>query len=60
MCFVNCKLEDVYGVKLDGKKKQVKGVRSQVYNITGMDLWTENQGEGKPCITNKLQSILRD
>jgi hypothetical protein len=60
MCFVNSKLEDVYGVKLDGKKKQVKGVRSQVYNITGMDLWTENQGEGKPCITNKLQSILRD
>ena len=58
--FINSKLEDVYGVKLVGKKKQVKGVRSQVYSIEGMDLWAENQGEGKPCITNKLQSLLRD
>ena len=58
--FINSKLEDVYGVKLVSKRKMVKGEKFNVYSIEGMDLWSENQGEGKPCITNKLQSILRD
>jgi hypothetical protein len=58
--FINSKLEDVYGVKLVGKEKQKNKVRYYVYAIDGMNLWAEKQGEGKPCITNKLQSILRD
>jgi len=57
--FVNSKLEDVYGVKFVGKDKKSKGVRFQVYTIDGLDIWSEKQGEGKPCITNKLQSLLR-
>ena len=60
MKFVNSKLEDVYDVKFVGKDKKSKGERFKVYTIEGMDLWAEKQGEGKPCITNKLQSLLRD
>jgi hypothetical protein len=60
MKFVNSKLEDVYCVKFVGKDKKSKGERFKVYTIEGMDLWAEKQCEGKPCIINKLQSLLRD
>lgn len=59
MCFVNSKLESVYGVKMVGKKKQIKGVRSQVYNIEGMDKWAEFRDEGKPSIKGTLKPLLR-
>jgi hypothetical protein len=59
MCFVNSKLRDVYGINITGKNRQKDKVRFKVYTIEGMDLWAENQGEGKPCIMNKLQPLLR-
>jgi hypothetical protein len=59
MCFVNSKLEEVFGIKLVGKNKRTKGIDSKVYTIEGMDIWSEVQGEEKPCITDKLQPLLR-
>jgi len=59
MTFVNSKLDEVFGVRLKSKDKQIKGVRSKVYIIEGMDIWSEVQGGEKPCITDKLQPLLR-
>ena len=60
MTFINNKLEDVYGVKLVSTRKMIKGEKFNVYKIEGMEIWSEKQSKEKPCITNKLQSVLRE
>jgi hypothetical protein len=58
--FINSKLEDVYGVKLVSTRKMIKGEKFNVYKIEGMEIWSEKQSKEKPCITNKLQFVLRE
>jgi len=58
MNFVNSKLRDVYGISITGREKQKNKVRFQVHSITGMNIWSEVPGEGKPCITDKIKPLL--
>jgi hypothetical protein len=59
MKFVNAKLKDVFGIKLQVKKLQQNKVKFVVHHIQGMDIWsTEVCDENKPCIIEKLTPLL--
>jgi len=53
MTFVNSKLEDTLGIKLKSKNKQVNRIQRKVYFISGMEFWSENEDDFKPCLTRK-------